>query len=69
MILNRRGARARLVPGSTIVEVVHLGIALELAEELERFVPRMVECDELAICPLIGGKLLFVMYPNGRIKK
>src|SRR5271157_4968070 len=69
VILNRRGALARLVPGSTIVEVVRLGIALELPEELERFVPRMVEADELAIRPLIGGKLLFVHVPKRKDKK
>ena len=60
VILDRRGIPSRLVPGSTIGEVVHLGIALELAEELERFVPRVVQCDELAIRPQIGGVLLLV---------
>jgi len=69
VILDRRGTRSRLVPGSAIVEVVRFGIALELAEELERFVPRMVESDQLAVGPLIGGILLFVHVPKRKDKE
>ena len=62
-------SRARLEPGSTVPEVVRLGIAFELPEELERFVPRMVESDELAIRPLIGHELLLIQIPQGKDKK